>query len=96
MKIKEKQQQQLLELQAIPGIGKSLSSDLWNIGIRKISDLKDKNPKILYRRLNRLTGTIQDPCVLYTFRCAIYFVNEKTHDAHKLKWWYWKDDEYNE
>ena len=35
----------LKELQIIPGIGKSIALDLWNIGIRKISDLKGKIPK---------------------------------------------------
>jgi hypothetical protein len=89
-------QQQLKELRTIPGIGKSLALDLWNIGIRKVDDLKNKNPNTLYRKLNRQTGTTQDPCVLYTFRCAVYFTSEQIHDADKLKWWYWKDHEYNE
>jgi hypothetical protein len=91
-----KQQRQLKELQTIPGIGKSLALDLLNIGIRKIDDLKNKNPKTLYRKLNRYTSTIQDPCVLYTFRCAVYFASEQIHHTEKLKWWYWKDREYNE
>jgi hypothetical protein len=91
-----KQQRQIKELRTIPGIGKSLALDLWNIGIRKVDDLKNKNPNTLYRKLNRQTGTAQDPCVLYTFRCAIYFASERIHDADKLKWWYCKNNEYNE
>ena len=81
----------LKELQVIPGIGKSLSVDLWNLGIRKVSDLAKKNPAVLYNKLNKITGTIQDPCVLYTFRCAVYFASVKKLDAKKLKWWYWKN-----
>ena len=96
MTITAEQQRQLKELRAIPGIGKSLALDLWNIGIRNIVALKNKNPKTLYRKLNKRTGTIQDPCVLYTFRCAVYFASEQVHDVEKLKWWYWKDNEYNE
>jgi hypothetical protein len=86
----------LKELQVIPGIGKSLSVDLWNLGIRKVSDLVEKNPVVLYNKLNKITGTRQDPCVLYTFRCAVYFASAKKLDAKKLKWWYWKDKTFNE
>lgn len=37
-------QRSLKELKRIPGIGNSLALDLWNLGIRKIEDLKGKNP----------------------------------------------------
>ena len=90
------QQEVLKELRTIPGIGKSISLDLWNIGIRKVSDLKDKNPALLYKRSNKLAGIVQDPCLLYTFRCAVYFASEKNLKKEKLKWWYWKDHTYNE
>jgi hypothetical protein len=86
----------LKDLQTIPGIGKSLSEDLWDLGISKVADLKGKNPAKLYNKLNKITGSQQDPCVLYTFRCAVYFASEKRLDANKLKWWYWKDRSYNE
>lgn len=86
----------LKELQEIPGVGKSISLDLWNLGIRKVSDLKGKNPKILYNRSNKLVGVQQDPCLLYVFRCAIYFASGKRLIKEKLNWWYWKDKTYNE
>jgi len=86
----------LKELQVIPGIGKSISIDLWDIGIRKISDLKGKNPKSLYNRSNKLVGIKQDACLLYVFRCAVYFASEKRLVKEKLNWWYWKDKSYNE
>jgi len=86
----------LKELQVIPGIGKSISVDLWNLGIRKVSDLKGKNPNKLYDKSNRLAGVKQDPCLLYTFRCAVYFASEKRLTKEKLNWWYWKDKIYNE
>lgn len=81
----------LKELQVIPGIGKSCALDLWNLGIRKVSDLKGKNPKTLYNRSNKLVGIKQDPCLLYVFRCAVYFASEKRLVKEKLNWWYWKD-----
>ncbi len=80
------------ELQMIPGIGKSLADDLRLIGICKMSDLKGKDPEKLYRKFEQVTGTHQDRCVLYTFRCAVYFVNEKQHNPRLLKWWSWSDE----
>ena len=35
------------ELTIIPGVGKSLATDLWNIGIKSIADLKGQNPNKL-------------------------------------------------
>lgn len=86
----------LRELQAIPGIGKACSEDLWNIGIRDISDLSGRNPAVLYDRLNTISGVKHDICMLYTFRCAVYFATEEDHEREKLQWWYWKDKTYNE
>ena len=34
----------------------------------------------------------QDRCLLYVFRCAVYFAERKRHDPELLKWWNWKDD----
>lgn len=81
----------LCELRTIPGIGKSLGQDLLDIGIRRIGDLKGRDPERLYRKLERLRGAHIDRCVLYTFRCAVYFATEKKHDPRMLKWWNWKD-----
>lgn len=84
----------LKRLQAIPGIGKSLAQDLWRLGIREVADLKGRSPREMYRTLNGLTGNRQDPCVLYTFRCAVYFASEPEPEDRKLRWWYWKDHEW--
>lgn len=78
-------------LQLIPGIGKSIEQDLNDIGIFTVEDLRGKNPEQLYEMSNRLVGTIQDRCLLYVFREAVYFAENKQHDAEKLKWWNWKD-----
>ncbi len=89
-----KKESTLKELQSIPGVGKSIAGDLWNIGVRNINDLKGQSPKKLYTKLNTFKGVENDVCVLYTFRCAIYFATEKDYEKEKLKWWYWKDKEY--
>ena len=86
-------QQSVKELTIIPGVGESLATDLWNIGITTIADLKEKNPNELYDLSNRFAGTVQDRCVLYVFKCAVYYATTPTgeQESEKLKWWNWKD-----
>lgn len=80
------------DLLTIPGIGKSIAQDLDNIGIYSISDLKGKDPQKLYAMSNRYEGKVQDRCLLYVYREAVYFAETKNHDPEKLKWWNWKDE----
>lgn len=77
-------------LLAIPGVGKSIAGDLRAIGISKIADLKGRDPETLFALSNARAGKIQDRCLLYVFRCAVYFA-EGGRDGAKLKWWNWKD-----
>ena len=79
------------ELQTIPGIGPSLAADLRRLGIRRVADLRRRRPQQLYDRLCVLTGVRQDPCVLYAFRCAVYFARTPRPEPRLLKWWNWKD-----
>ena len=79
------------ELEKIPGVGKSISRDLENIGIHSVANLKGKNPETLYAQSNQFAGITQDRCLLYVFRCAVYFAGQENPEPAKLKWWYWKD-----
>jgi hypothetical protein len=79
------------EFQTIPGIGKKLSQELFDLGYRKVSELKEEDPEIMYQNLITLRGYHIDRCVLYAFRCAVYFASHSTHEAELLKWWNWKD-----
>ena len=85
------------QLKEIPGIGNSLATDLWNIGIKSIADLKGQSPENLFEKSNKYTNAIQDRCVLYVFRCAVYYANTEKGktDKEKLKWWNWKDKKRN-
>lgn len=82
------------ELKKIPGVGKSIAADLWNIGIRKIEDLEDKDPELLYELSNKHAGIRQDRCLLYVFRCAVYYAKtpKDKQTPEKLKWWNWKEN----
>ena len=79
------------DLQNIPGVGKSIAEDLRNIGIHSIADLKGKNPEKLYEASNNFVHQVQDRCLLYVFREAVYFAETPHPDPEKLKWWNWKD-----
>lgn len=83
----------LKDLMIIPGVGKSISNNLYDIGIKSIKDLNGKDPEKLYIKSNKHAGVIQDRCVLYVFRCAVYFAetDSKKLKPEKLKWWNWKD-----
>jgi Pathogenicity locus len=79
------------ELQQIPGVGPSIAGDLQGIGIARIQDLKGKSPQALYDQLCAVTGLKHDRCILYVFRCAVYYASHAKHDPEKLKWWNWQD-----
>lgn len=78
-------------LQKIPWIGPSLARDLVDLGYRDPTELRGQDPEIMFSDLCELRGHRVDRCVLYTFRCAVYFINNDSHDPDLLKWWNWKD-----
>jgi nucleotidyltransferase/DNA polymerase involved in DNA repair len=78
-------------LLSIPGVGKSIAKDLQNIGITNVADLEGQIPEELYQKSNNFAGMTQDRCLLYTFRCAVYYA-ENGREPEKLKWWNWKDN----
>ncbi len=79
------------EFQAIPGVGKSLAQDLVDLGYRKVADLRDEDPEEMYQNLFDLREQHIDRCVLYVFRCAVYFASNNVFESELLKWWNWKD-----
>jgi hypothetical protein len=86
-----KKQSALQELKQIPGVGKKTAEELWDVGIRSIADLHGRDPEELFRRLQARAGAPVDRCVLYVFRCAVYYASHKRHEPELLKWWHWKD-----
>ena len=78
------------ELQMIPGIGPNMSKDLRDLGLYRVGDLVGQDPELMYKRLCLMHDMHIDRCVLYVFRCAVYFATETEHDPELLKWWNWK------
>jgi len=81
----------LHQLQQIPGVGKTIARDMLNIGIHSIDDLNGRQPEQLYDRLCEFKASPVDRCMLYVFRCAIYYASNTDHDPELLKWHNWKD-----
>ncbi len=77
----------------IPGIGKSMAEDLRILGIESVSDLTGKDPQRMYDRLCEIRNTVLDRCVLYVFRCAVYYAETNNTEPEKIKWWNWKENE---
>jgi ERCC4-type nuclease len=82
---------QLKILQQIPGVGKKIANDLWELGIKSPQDLINQDPEELYHRLCVHQNAQIDRCMLYVFRCAVYYASNQEHDLELLKWWHWKD-----
>jgi nucleotidyltransferase/DNA polymerase involved in DNA repair len=70
----------LLEL---PNVGPRIADDLHRLGIRRVEDLRGRDPLALYEELSRLTGVRQDPCVLDTFRAVVDIAEGKP----ARPWW---------
>ncbi len=79
------------DLRSIPGVGPSTEADLRALGIHRVRDLKGRDPEELYARSCALQGGYLDRCVLYVYRCAVYFSEVPDPDLELLKWWCWKD-----
>ena len=83
----------LKEFMTIPSVGKSVAEDLWELGYRSIEQLKNEDPEKMYEEHCHQKGCKVDRCVLYTFRCLVYYVSNDSYDPELLKWWNWKNYE---
>lgn len=81
----------LKQFRRIPGVGKVIAQDLWKMGFRSVQELKERDPEELYRMHCALRGELVDRCMLYVFRCAVYYASHSSYDPELLKWWNWKD-----
>jgi hypothetical protein len=79
------------QLQQIPGVGPAIAKMLQAIGIWSEQDLSGKDAEELYRHYEEHVGHHVDRCVLYVFRCAVYYSETREPDPELLKWWNWKD-----
>ncbi len=78
-------------LREVPGVGVSIEADLRGLGFREVRDLVGRDPEEMYARLCAHQGVQVDRCMLYVFRCAVYFAQTPDADPELLRWWAWKD-----
>ena len=67
-----------------------MAKDLMDLGFTSVNDLKKADPEKMYLDLEKLRKSHIDRCVLYVFRCAVYFSKTENPNPELLKWWNWK------
>ncbi len=72
-----------------------MAQDLRDLGYFKVEDLAGQNPELMFKKLRLAHGGNIDRCVLYVFRCAVYYATEKSHEPELLNWWAWQDRRVN-
>ncbi len=70
-------------------VGPAMLRDFAMLGIRDIDQLARQDPRQMYRKLCRLTGQLQDPCVLDVFCAAVAQARDPKLPAEQCRWWYW-------
>ena len=67
----------------LPNVGPAAAGDFLLLGINSPDELAQQDPDELFKRLQGLTGSQQDPCVLDTFRAVVH--NART--GERKMWW---------
>ncbi len=80
------------DLCKIPGIGVDIEPSLVQLGFRTISSLKNADADRIYEKECLTRGRRIDRCLLYKYRCAVYYASTEHPDPEKLKWLYWQDE----
>ena len=78
-----------VELADLFSIGPAMLRDFKMLGICSVGQLAKQEPARLYRKLERMTGERQDPCVLDVFCAAVAQARDPRLPAEQCQWWYW-------
>jgi hypothetical protein len=82
--MKAKNRSEVRRFEDIPNVGPRIREDFERLGITNPVTLADHDPYTLYRKLEKITGKRQDPCVLDTFMAVIDFMQ-----GAPARPWYW-------
>ncbi len=77
------------QLSDLAGVGPAILSDLHQLGITTVAQLKSCEPEELYRSLCELRGEIIDICCQDVFTAAIAHARNPELEPAKQRWWYW-------
>lgn len=90
--MKAKSAKEVKKFQDIPNVGPAMERDLLVLGLKNPADLTGKDAFTLYKKMCKVSGTRQDPCVLDTYIAVIDFMN----GAPARPWfWYTKQRKKN-
>ena len=78
-----KSRESVTSFEQIPNVGPRIAGDFRRLFVQHPHHLAGQDPYALYDRLNDLTGTRHDPCVLDTFIAAVRYME----GAPKTPWW---------
>ena len=73
--MKAKTFREVKKFQDIPNIGPAMVRGFALLGLQKPTDLINKDPLKLYKKMCKVSGKRQDPCVLDVYIAAIDFMN---------------------
>lgn len=76
------------ELGDLISVGPATLRDFDQLGIRSVAQLARANPRRLYERMCRITGTRIDPCLLDVFCAAVAQAGNSRLPAAECQWWY--------
>ena len=75
----------ITKFKEIPNVGPRIAADFRTLGIKTPGDLVKHDPMKLYLKLQKITGSKQDPCVLDTFMAAVDFMR----GLPAMPWWHY-------
>lgn len=90
--VKAKNFRDVKKFQDIPNVGPAMERDFELLGLRKPTDLINKDPLSLYKKMCKVSGVRQDPCVLDTYTAVIDFMN----GASAKPWYFYTKDRKKE
>ena len=90
--MKAKNFKEIKIFQDIPNVGPAMARDFSLLGLSKPMDLIHKNPFTLYKKMCKVSGVRQDPCVLDTYIAVIEFMN----GAPANPWYFYTKDRKKE
>ena len=72
-----------LQLRDLANVGPATLGDLYQLGIRTVRQLAQRDALALYRLLCRRTGKRHDPCVIDVFMAIIH----QARGGKAMPWW---------
>ena len=67
------QREAMLELQRIPNVGPATARDLVRLGVRRLTDLVEREAREMYETLCALDGVRHDVCMLDVFTAVVSY-----------------------